>query len=50
MKLLDGQLGLNFDEGRGKLRYARARCMRLLTPRFPNVKHNNAERQSDAGN
>ena len=50
MKLLDGQLGLNFDEGRGKLRYARVRCMQPLTPRFPNAKRVYAERQSHAGN
>ena len=50
MKLLDGQLGLNFDEGRGKLRYARVRCMQPLTPRFPNAKRINAERQNHAGN
>ena len=39
MRLLEGQLGLNFDEGRGKLRYAWVRCMQPVTPRSPNVKH-----------
>ena len=35
--LLVGQLGLNRDEGRGKLRKAWGSRMRALNPRFPNT-------------
>ncbi len=35
-KLLEERLGLNVDEGRGKLRYVWGKRMQLLIPELPN--------------